>query len=115
MENKYDKGIHSESNVWITTEGERDKDLLQMLGLHETGYQSVVADCICWYVHSIKRGCGHVLRRDLEFVFGGQRKKRRLKRKWKKQDGEGSMNVGLSMEDALCESGLSVLVGFLLE
>ena len=40
----------------------------------------------------------------LDFGVGGQRKKGRLKRTWKKQIEEESIKVGLSREDALCRS-----------
>ena len=43
----------------------------------------------------------NILRRALEFVVEGQRKKWRLKRTWKKQVEEESVMVGLRREDGL--------------
>ena len=54
------------------------------------------------------RGGGHVLRREdgnvrraFDFQVDGQGKKLRLKRTWKKQAKEESVNVNLTREDAL--------------
>ena len=47
---------------------------------------------------------GHVLRSALEFE--DQRKKGRLSKTLRRQVEEGSIEVGLSMEDALCSSKL---------
>ena len=52
-----------------------------------------MANSVRWY--------GHVLRKALDFEVGGQRKKGRLKRTWKKQVEEESANIGLRSEDAL--------------
>ena len=59
--------------------------------------------------HVLRREDGHVLRREdghvlRNFDFEGQRKKGRLKKTWKKEAEEETMNVGSSKEDALCRS-----------
>ena len=56
----------------------------------------------------LRRVDGHVLRKALDLEVDGQGKKGRLKRTWKKQVDEESVKVGLSREDALCQSKLSV-------
>ena len=66
-----------------------------------------MANSVRWYVH-VLRNQGNVLRRALDFEVGGQRKKLRPKRTWRKQDKKESVNVGLSREDALCQSKWSV-------
>ena len=69
-------------------------DLMFMLGLSESIGQLALANSACWY--------GHVLRRAVDFVVEGQRRKGRPKRTWKKQVEEESVKVGLRREDALC-------------
>ena len=51
----------------------------------------------------LRREGGYVLKMALDFVIEGYRKKRRLTKTWKNQVEEGSIKVGLSMEDALCQ------------
>ena len=72
-----------------------------MLGLSESIDQLAMANNVCWYGHVLGRGDGHILRRALEFEVDDRRKDGRLKRTWKKQVNIESMNVELSMEDAL--------------
>ena len=50
----------------------------------------------------LRREDGYVLRRAFNFEVEGERKKGRLKRTRKKQVEEGSVEVGLRKEDALC-------------
>ena len=50
-----------------------------MLGLSETTDQLAMANSVCWYGHVLRREDGHVLRRALDFVVEGQRKKGRRK------------------------------------
>ena len=40
---------------------------------------------VCGNMVTLKRGDDHVLRRALQYEVGGQRKKERLKRKYKRQ------------------------------
>ena len=56
----------------------------------------------------LRREDGHVLRRDLDYEVGGQRKKGRPKRTWKKQAEEESVKIVLRRKDALCCSKWSV-------
>ena len=83
-------------------------DLMFMLGLNETMYQLAMANSVHWYGHMLRREDGHILRRALDFEDEGQRKKGRLKRTWKRQVDEESVKICLRMEDALCQSHLSV-------
>ena len=53
---------------------------------------------------------GMVMSSEGHFEFGGQGKKWKLKRTWKKHVEEESVKVGLRMEDALCRSVWSVVV-----
>ena len=71
----------------------RSTDLMFMLSLKESIDQLSMANRVCWYSHVLRREDGHVLRRALDFEVGGQMKKWRPKRTWKKQ--EESMKVGL--------------------
>ena len=80
----------------------RSTDLMFMLGLKETIDQLAMANSDFRYGHVLRREDGHVLRRALDFVIEGQRKKGRPKRTWKNQVEEESMKVGLRKEDALC-------------
>ena len=59
---------------------EKNTYLMFMLGLCETIDQLAVANSVCWYGHVLWREDGHVLRRALDFVVDGQRKKGRLQR-----------------------------------
>ena len=54
-----------------------------MLGLNETIDQLAIANSVRWYGHVLRREDGHVLRRALDFVVVGQRKKGKPKRTWK--------------------------------
>ena len=56
----------------------------------------------------LRRLDGHVLKRALDFVVEGQRRKLRPKRTWKKQVDEESVKVDLRREDVLCRSMLNV-------
>ena len=56
----------------------------------------------------LRRWDGHVLTRALDLEVGGQRKKERQKRTWKKQVEEVSVKIGLKKEDALNRSKWSV-------
>ena len=82
----------------------RSIDLMFMLCLNETINQLAMANSIRRYGHVLRREDGHVLRRALDFEVEGQRKKWRLKRRWKRQVEEESAKVGLRREDALCRS-----------
>ena len=70
--------------------------------------QLAMANSVCCYGHVLRREDGHILGRVLDFEVEGQRKKARLKRTWKKQVEEESMNVVLRRKDALCCSKWSV-------
>ena len=58
----------------------RSTDFMFMLGLSETIDQLAMANSVCWYHHVLWRKGGHVLRRALDFVVKGQRKKGRVER-----------------------------------
>ena len=79
-----------------------------MVGLNVTIDQLAMSSSVCWYGHVLRREDGLVLRRALNFEVEGQRKKGMPKRPWKRQVEEESVKVGLRMEDALCQSKLSV-------
>ena len=66
-----------------------------------------MANSVRWYAHVLRED-GHVLRRALDLEVEGQRKKWRMKRKWKNQFDEESVKVGLGIEDALCRATKSV-------
>ena len=72
-----------------------------MLSLIEAMDHLAMANSVCWYDHVLRREDGHVLRRILVLEVEIQRKKLRLKRTWKSQVKEESINVGMSMEDVL--------------
>ena len=59
-------------------------DLMLMLGLNKTIDQLAMANSVHWYGYVLRREDGHVLRSALDFEVGGQGKKWRLKRTWKK-------------------------------
>ena len=79
-----------------------------MLGLNETIDQLAIANGVCWYGHMWRREDGNILRRTLDFVVEGQRKKMRPMSTWKRQVEEESMKVCLRRKDALCRSKWSV-------
>ena len=56
----------------------------------------------------LRKENGHGLKRALDFEVEGQRKKGRLKMKWKKQVEEQSVKDGLRREDARNQSKWSV-------
>ena len=58
----------------------------------------------------LRREDGHVMRRALHLEVGDQTKKGRPKRTWKKQVEKESVKVGVSREDAICQSIWSVVV-----
>ena len=59
-------------------------DLMLMLGLNETMDHLVMANCVRWYGHVLRRENCHVWRRAIDFEVEGKRKKGRSKRTWKK-------------------------------
>ena len=67
-----------------------------------------VASSMPWYGQMLRREDGHVLTRELEFEVGDERRKGRLKRKWKKQVEEESMKVDLRREGAFYYSKWNV-------
>ena len=71
-----------------------------MLGFNETIDQLAMPSSVHWH--------SHVLTRALNFEVGGQRKKGRLKRTWKRQVEKESVKVGLRGEDSICWSNWSV-------
>ena len=75
-----------------------------ILGLSETIDHLIMTNSVRRYGQVLRREDGHVLRRALDFEVEGQMKKGRLKRTWKKQVDDESVNVGLRTEDALCRS-----------
>ena len=87
---------------------QRSTDLMFMLGLSEATDRLSMANSVCWYGDVLRREDGHVLRRVLDFVVEGHRKKGKLKRTWKNQVEEESVKVGVRREDALCRSKWSV-------
>ena len=48
-----------------------------MLGLKETVVQMAKANGVRWYGHVLRRGDGHVFRKELEFEVKGKRKRGR--------------------------------------
>ena len=79
-------------------ERKRSIDLYKMLmlGMNKTIDQLAMANSVCWCGRVLRREDGHrVLRRALHFEVGGQRKKWRPKRTWKRQDEEESVKVGM--------------------
>ena len=82
--------------------------MMLMLDLNECIDRLSMAFCVRWHGHVLRREDDHVLRRGLHFEVEGQGQKKRLKRKWKKQVEEESVEVGLSREDELCWSDWSV-------
>ena len=56
------------------------KDLMLMMGLKETMDQLAMGNNVCWYGHVLRTEDGHVLRRALDILIEGQRKKGMLKR-----------------------------------
>ena len=67
-----------------------------------------MANSIRWFGHVLRTEDGRVLRIALDFEVEGQRKKGRLKRRWKKQVEQKCVNVGLGREDVPCLSKLGV-------
>ena len=82
-------------------EKKRTEDLIEMLGLKETAVQMAKANGVRWYGHVLRRDDGHVLRKVLEFVVRGKRKRGRPKKTWKTQMEKESKNVGLEKKDAM--------------
>ena len=72
-----------------------------MLGLDETIDQWAMANSDHWHGHVLKIEDGYVLRRALHLDIEGQRNKWRLKRTWRKQVEEESVNIGLRSKNAL--------------
>ena len=73
-----------------------------MLGLNVSMDELAIANIVRLYGHVLRREDGYVLIRALDFQVEVQRKKVRLKRTWKKQVEEESVEVGLRREDELC-------------
>ena len=65
----------------------RSIDLIFMLGLKESIDQLAMANSVRLYGHVLRREDGHVLRRALDLVVEGQRKKVSPKRAWRKYEG----------------------------
>ena len=63
-----------------------------------------MADSFCLHGHVLRTEDGNFLRKALDFEVEGQRKNGSPKRTWKRQVNEERVNVGLTMEDALCRS-----------
>ena len=82
----------------------RSKDFMLMLGLNETRDHLAMTNSGRWYGHVFRRDDGHLLRRALDFVVEGQRKKRRSKRTWKRQVEEEHVKDGIGREDAIGQS-----------
>ena len=82
--------------------------LMLTLVLNETIDLLARANSVRCYGHVLMREDGQVLRRALGLEVGGQRKKWRPNRTWKKQVKEESVKVGLRGKDALFRSKLSV-------
>ena len=82
----------------------RSTDFMFILGLSETIDQLAMANGVCWYGNVLMIEDCHVLRRAIDLEVEGQRKKGMLKRTWKKQVEEESVNIGLRTEDILCLS-----------
>ena len=79
-----------------------------MLGFNEAINQLVIDNSVCWNGHVLRREDGHVLRRALDFEIEGRRKKGWPMRTWMKLVEVERVNVGLRMENALCQSKWSV-------
>ena len=58
------------------------EDLMEMLGLKETGVQMAKTNGVRWYGHVLRRDDGHILRKALEFEVRGRCKWRRRARAW---------------------------------
>ena len=56
-------------------EKKRTEDLMEMLGLKETMVQVAKANGVRWYGHVLRRDDGHILRKVLEFIVKGKRKR----------------------------------------
>ena len=84
-----------------TSKMERSKDLMLILGLNVSTDQFAITSSVCCYGHVLWREDGHVLISALDFEDDGQRKKWKLKRTWKKQVKEESVNGGFRREGVL--------------
>ena len=82
--------------------------MMLLLGLNETIHQLAMANSVHWHSHVLRRENGHALRSALDFEVEGQGKNWRPKRNWKEQVEDESVKVGLSRDDALCQSKLIV-------
>ena len=76
----------------------RSTDLMLKLGLNEAKDQMAMEDSVRWYGDVLRREDGHILRRALDFVVEGQRKKVRPERTWQVE--EETMKVVLKAEDS---------------
>ena len=79
----------------------RSTGLMFMLGFCEAVDQLAMVNGVCWYGHVLRREDGHVLRRALDFEVESHIKKGSLKRTWKKQVEEDSVNIALRREYTL--------------
>ena len=77
----------------VVREKKRTEDLMEMLGLKETGVQIAKAKGVRWYRHLLRRDDGHVLRKALELEVRGKRKRGRPKKMWKMQVEESKSDV----------------------
>ena len=60
-----------------------------------------VSEGVRWYRHVLRRDDGHVLRKALEFVVRGKRKRGRPKKTWKTQVEKKSKSVGFEKKDTM--------------
>ena len=54
-----------------------------MIDLNKTINKLAMANSVCWNGHVLRRRGGHVMRRAIDFVVEGEKKKVRLKMTWK--------------------------------
>ena len=76
------------------------KDLIQMLDMNETIYQLAKANSVRWCGHVLINDKNNFLRRALDLMIKGTRKRCRPKKTWLKAVVEQSRNVGQNESDA---------------
>ena len=105
-----DRKIHGETNVQL--KGRKTyTDLMFMLGLKDTMHLfGCGKQCLLVWSCVEEREDDHILRRALDFVVEGQRKKGRPKRTCNRSVEDESMKVGSRREDVHCRSKWSVSV-----
>ena len=81
---------------------DRSTDLMFMLGLSETIDQLAMANSVCLYGNVLRRKDGHILRWAIDIEAEGQRMIGRLKRTWRRQVEEISVEVGLRRDYTFC-------------